>query len=237
MRIPGSRTLSKNFMNTKALLYDALQMEKVHEERHRLSLVRAMGFDGQWDNHRTFQIDFLRHNGLNRGVRFLEIGSGPLTLGIPLIRELDPGKYTGVDARESVTNLAYMEISRAGLAARNPRLIVSDNFGETALGDETFDMIWSFSVLYHLSDELVDEWFASLKKRLAPEGRYWANCNDRMEESRWLEFPFVNRSVDFYESVASRRDLALNVIGTIEALGFKGTGPEKGNIMIEVRHA
>jgi len=237
MRIPGSRTFKKYLYKTQHSFYDALQMDRVPEERHRIALINSMGFDGQWELHRTFQMDFLRRNGLTGNTRFLEIGSGPLTLAIPLMQELNPGNYTGVDVRESVTNLAYLEVSRAGLSARNPRLIVSNDFGATALGDATFDVVWSFSVLYHLSDELIEEWFTNLKNRLAPDGRYWANINDDMEESRWLEFPFVNRNVDFYETAASKQKMTLKTLGTLAELGFKGEGPEKNNTMIEIRHA
>jgi cyclopropane fatty-acyl-phospholipid synthase-like methyltransferase len=237
MHIPGSRTFQKYALKTKTAFYDILNMEQVPEERHRIALVKAMGFEGQWNNHRAFQMEFLRHNGLTGQTRFMEIGSGPLTLAIPLMRELDPGNYTGVDVRESVTNLAYLEISRAGVAGRNPRLIVSDDFGTAALGTETFDMVWSFSVLYHLNDDLVETWFENVKQRLAPHGRYWANINDRGSESQWLEFPFVNRSEDFYAAIAHKNGLALQSLGTIESLGFKGQGPEKMNIMLEVRHA
>ncbi len=237
MHMPGRRTVCNLIMKTQVFLFDALRMERVTEERHRLALVKAMGFDGQWDDHREFQMDFLRRNGLNQKTRFLEIGSGPLTLGVPLMQELGCGNYTGVDVRERVASLGYMEIARSGLSARNPRLIVSDKFGADFLGNETFDIVWSFSVLYHLNDDLIEEWFANVKKRLAPDGRYWANYNDRMEESRWLEFPFLNRSAEFYENVTARNGLTLNVLGTIEELGFKGLGPEKNNTMVEIRHA
>lgn len=237
MRMPGSRTIHKTFAGVQAFFYNTLNLEQVAEDRHRRALVEAMGFDGQWDDHRNFQMAFLRRNGLTPRTRFLEIGSGPLTLAIPLMQDLDPGHYTGVDVRDSVTNIGYMEIARAGLSARNPRLIVSDNFGATALGDETFDMIWSFSVLYHLNDALIEDWFANVRKRLAPDGRYWANYNDEIEESRWLEFPFVNRSVDFYAAVAEKNGLALTELGTLAELGFEGSGIEKNNNMFEIRHA
>lgn len=237
MRMPGSRTMKKYAMRVQSSLYDAFDMRRVPEERHRLALATAMGFDGQWDNHRMFQMAFLRDNGLTGATRFLEIGSGPLTLAIPLMQELDPGNYTGVDVRENVTNLAYMEVSRAGLASRNPRLIVCDDFGQAALADETFDMIWSFSVLYHLNDALIELWFANVKKRLAPGGRYWANYNSEIDESRWLEFPFVKRNLNFYEDLARKNDLTLEEKGTLAELGLKGAGEERNNIMIEVRHA
>lgn len=236
MRIPGSRTMSKYALKVQKFLYSALNLQRVPAEERRLTLVKAMGFEGQWDDHRAFQMEFLHRNGLTKDTRFLEIGSGPLTLGIPLIQTLNPQKYTGVDVRESVTNIAYDEISRAGLAGRNPRLIVSDNFGATALGDEMFDMIWSFSVLYHLSDDLIEEWFGTVKKRLEPEGRYWANFNDGMEEDRWLEFPFVRRELDFYEDIARKNGLELKFLGTLEGLGFAGSGAEKNNSMIEIQH-
>ena len=236
MRIPGSRTMARIVRKMRSVAYDVLGMDAIQEERHRQDLVTSMGFDGQWDDHRTFQMDFLRRNGLTGDTRFLEIGSGPLTLGLPLMQALKPGNYTGVDVRANVTNLAYTEIARAGLAARNPRLIVSDNFGASALGDETFDVIWSFSVLFHLSDDLVEDWFANVKRRLAPDGRYWANFNDGLNESEWLEFPFVNRNVEFYTGIAEKNGLSLRSLGTIAELGFAGAGAEKDNIMVEIRH-
>lgn len=61
-------------------------MDQVIDRRDHQALVEAMGFDGQWDEHRRFQMDFLRRNGLCRTTRFLEIGFGPLTLSIPIIR-------------------------------------------------------------------------------------------------------------------------------------------------------
>jgi hypothetical protein len=76
-----------------------------------------------------------------------------------------------------------------------------------------------------------------VKKRLASDGRYWANINNTLEESRWLEFPFVNRLEEFYEAMARRNGLTLKVLGTMKSLGFRGAGVEKDNIMIELRHA
>ena len=237
MRFPGSRTLNTSVLKAQNVLYRRLNMSRIPEEEHRLKLVEAMGFDGQWDDHRVFQMDFLRRRGMTETSRFLEIGSGPLTLAIPLMQELAPGHYTGVDVRESVMNLAYMEIARAGVSARNPRLIVAGDFGAAALGDETFDILWSFSVLFHLSDELIEEWFANVKRRLAPTGHYWANFNDGLEDSRWLEFPFLNRKAEFYEDIAQRNGLTMKTLGTIEELGFAGPGEDRKNTMIEIRHA
>lgn len=238
MHFPGSRTFAKYKLRSQQRFFDLFGMEAVIDERRRRALVVSMGFEGQWDDHRVFQMDFLRRNGLTPQCRFLEYGSGPLTLGLPLMRELEPGHYTGVDVRSSVMNLAYEEVHRADQTACNPRLIVANDFGASTLGEETFDMIWSFSVLYHLSDELVEGLFANIKRRLAPKGRYWANINTTVGngDEKWLEFPFMKREPGFYEEVAARNGLVMKQLGTIASLGFSGKGLEKDNTMLEFLH-
>lgn len=48
-------------------------------EKHRLE--DSMGFRGQFDEHRRFQIELLKNLGLKPGHQFLELGCGPLTAG------------------------------------------------------------------------------------------------------------------------------------------------------------
>lgn len=237
MRMPGSRTILRLTASVQDGLFELLAMNQVLERRERRERTIAMGFDGQWDEHQRFQLDFLRRNGLTSKSSFLEIGFGPLTLAIPLIRELSAGNYTGVDVREGVTNFAYRQLAKEGLAGKNPRLIVSDNFGAETLGDATFDILWSFSVLYHLNDDLAARWFAEAGRRLAPQGRYWANINVTEEESQWLQFPFLQRKPDFYANLASRNGLRMQVLGNLADLGFRGQGPERNNLLLEFARA
>ena len=65
-----------------------------------------MGFRGQFEKHRRFQMTFFRERGLVPSSRLLEIGCGPLTAGIPIIEYLEPGNYVGVDIRSSVLHLS-----------------------------------------------------------------------------------------------------------------------------------
>jgi cyclopropane fatty-acyl-phospholipid synthase-like methyltransferase len=232
MRTPGSRTFRNLSAKTQDGLFSLLAMERVIDRRERRERTIAMGFDGQWDEHQRFQMDFLRRNGLRGVTRFLEIGFGPLTLAIPLIRELDAGGYTGVDVREGVANLAYRILAKEGLAGKNPRLLVSDRFGAESLGDATFDILWSFSVLYHLEDALVAKWFGEVSRRLAPDGRYWANINVTEEESRWLQFPFLRRKPEFYADLAAQNGLQMQVLGSLADLGFRDQGAERLNLML-----
>src|ERR1700730_16469862 len=145
-----SRTRRNAKLALKGLVFDIGNLQEVLDVRRRYALEDSMGFRGQWDEHRRFQISFLREQGLSPSHRFLDIGCGPLTGGIPVIAYLRPNNYCGIDIRSSVLNLAWREVGIAGLSEKNPRLICSTSLGSDELGDEQFNFVFSFSVLYHL---------------------------------------------------------------------------------------
>jgi methyltransferase family protein len=196
-------------------------------EKHELE--DSMGFRGQLDEHRRFQIEFLREQGLTPSDRLLEIGCGPLTAGLPIINYLKPGNYTGVDIRNSVLNLGWTQIGKAGLSAKNPRLICSAAFGDDELDySEKFDYVFSFSVLFHFSDEVLDSYFGAISRRLVGEtGKCFANINDYLPSDKWLEFPFSHRPVEGYIDLASRHGLKTTNLGKIMNLGFRNETDEK----------
>lgn len=216
-------------------LFSAFRMQSLLERRECRELALAMGFEGQWDEHRRFQMAFLREHGLEPGHRFLEIGSGPLTLGIPMIGYLDKGCYTGIDVRASVNDIALKQIGRNHLAGKNPRIVTSADFGATEIGEAAYDRIFSFSVLFHLTDELAGQLFARVARTLAPGGTYFGNINTDVEESEWLEFPFVRRDVGFYRDLAARHGLVLDELGPMHALGFRHEDLERNNVVIRAR--
>lgn len=224
----------KEGLQAQAFTTFGMQSYLDRQEQEKLSL--AMGFVGQWDEHRRFQMEFLKSKGVEPHHRFLEIGSGPLTLGTALILYLDANRYTGVDVRASVNNIAYSELSKHALAEKNPRLLTSTSFGADEVGDVAYDFILSFSVMFHLTDELVTQLFERVGKTLAPDGRYWANINRHEDESRWLEFPFQKREPAFYGELAGRNGLEMTELGTLKDLGFGLDTPEKSNVFLEFRH-
>src|ERR1700733_15598110 len=143
-----SRPRRKAKLALKGLIFDKTNLQELVDVRRRQALEDSMGFRGQWDEHRRFQIDFLKSRGLDPSHKFLEIGCGPLTGGIPVIGYLNPNNYIGVDIRSSVLNLSWGEVGAAGLSAKNPRLICSSSFGSEELPDDQFDFVLSFSVLF-----------------------------------------------------------------------------------------
>jgi len=233
MRLPLSRTSAKLIHEAKGLIYDKANFQKMVDLRERHQLEDSMGFRGQWDDHRDFQIRMLKSLGLSPSHRFLELGCGPMTGGIPVIDYLDAGNYIGVDIRSSVLDMSWREIGKANLSAKNPRLICSRSFGdETLAPDQRFDFVYSFSVLYHLSDEILDAYFAAVSRRLSKGARCIANVNSHLPTDRWLEFPFIKRTVETYCDLAAKHSLSTENLGPIKNLGFAGEGTEKNNPLL-----
>ena len=97
-------------------------------------------------------------------------------------------------------------------------------------------MVWSFSVLFHLTDELLEACFAQVARRLRPGGAYVANINAEMPESTWLQFPFNRRDPAFYVAIAARHGLKMTERGTLESLGFRLDASEKNNRLLRFEH-
>lgn len=188
-----------------------------------------MGFRGQWDEHRRFQLAFLKEQGLLPTNTLLEIGCGPLTGGVPIIDFLEPGHYVGIDIRSSALDLAWGEVALARLSAKNPRLICSSSFGSTELAAQKFDFMLSFSVLYHLSDDVLRAYFSAVAQHLKPDGRCFAQINTTVNNSTWLQFPFLRRTVGAYADAAGLAGLRVSSLGTVESLGFRLPGEERAN--------
>jgi cyclopropane fatty-acyl-phospholipid synthase-like methyltransferase len=227
-----NRTRKKIIYSLKLRIFDAANFQEMLDLRDKYRLEDSMGFRGQFDEHRRFQIALLRERGLVPSHQLLEIGCGPLTGGIPIIQYLEPSNYVGVDVRSTVLDMSWKEVGKEGLSARNPRLICSSSFGAMELADQKFDFIFSFSVLYHLSDEILASYFDAVRTRLRPTGQCLANVNTRDKSSTWLQFPFLKRTIDDYRKLASACGLETTPLGEIKDLGFRLSGIEQHNQML-----
>jgi len=211
--------------------------QKMLDESEMRHLEDMMGFRGQWNEHRRFQVEFLKAMGLQSTSTLLEIGCGPLTAGLPVIAHINRGNYTGLDFRENVLNLAYRQIAKTELAAKNPRLICSETLGREELGDATFDFVLAFSVLYHLTDALLDTCFEQVSRHLGPGGMFFANVNTEHPGGTWLQFPFQRRELDFYREAAARSGMEMIDLGQLKDLGFRLGGVERLNNLLQFRLA
>lgn len=183
-------------------------------QRHGL-----VGRTDLWQMKRAFQIDFLRAQGLQPDDRVLDIGCGSLRGGAALINYLEAGHYCGIDVRENVLAEARRELQREKLAAKRPRLV---QIGDMATLDlqQRFDVLWAFSVLFHLADPILDACLGMAARHLEPEGWFFANVIVGVGvPGEWQGFPVVPRTLETYRALALRHGLHMRVLGSLAEVG------------------
>jgi len=200
-------------------------------ERHEL-----VGPPELWRQKRQFQIDFLRTTG---GLRpehyFCDIGSGTLRGGIPVIDYLEPAHYYGLEVRPEVVEQARRELAENHREHKQPSLLcVEDDLSKLELGRK-FDRIWAFSVLIHMTDEILSQCLSFVGRHLAPDGLFFANVNLAKAPNRtWGGFPVVSRELDFYQGVALSHGLKVRPLGTLRELGHvTGYANQDAQVMLE----
>lgn len=198
------------------------------ERRHAL-----VGPKHHWKMKRAFQIQFLKSVGLRPEHHLLDIGCGTLRGGVPLIEYLDTGHYCGLEAREEVLREGKKELHEANLEHKRPVLLAPTSLATLNLRKQ-FDFIWAFSVLIHMSDEVLEDSLSLVARHLSPAGVFHANVNvgDR-PEGEWQGFPVVSRSLEFYQQAAARHGLRVAALGTLKSLGHEtGATSQDAQIML-----
>jgi SAM-dependent methyltransferase len=211
---------------------------KICEEAYYLrTLVRATTRDERlrgmvgpptlWKMKREFQINFLKSVGLKPDNYLLDIGCGVLRGGIPIIQYLDAGHYYGIDVRPDAIMEAFRLLREAGLESKQPKLLAISHLKEVSF-DLSFDFIWAFSSLIHMSDEILDECLECVSRHLKPTGCLYANVHlGEDPDSKWLDFPLIFRPLDFYEEMAERRGLRIEYAGSLRTLGHVSGSPNQ----------
>ena len=184
------------------------------EQRHKL-----VGAPKNWKMKQDFQIKFLIEQGLDENDKFLDIGCGTLRGGIPIINHLNEGNYYGIDVRSNVIDEARKELKQEKLIDKNPKLFAFNEFSELKL-DTKFDVIFAYSVLIHLSDDILEECIKFVSNNISNEGVFYANINTvENVDGNWQGFPVVFRPIEFYKAMAEKFNLKLEVIGQLKDLG------------------
>lgn len=195
-----------------------------NKRRHGL-----VGRSDLWQMKRAFQIDFLRANGLRPGHHLLDIGCGSLRGGAALINYLDSGCYTGVDVREEALAEARQEMAREKLVGKKPNIVLASDGLDSLHFARGFDVVWAFSVLFHLSDEILETCFALVKKYLEPDaGVFYANVIfGHGPPGQWQGFPVMPRNLETYEALALRHGMRTERLGLLSGLGHHSGHPSQ----------
>ena len=146
--------------------------------------------------------------------------------GSPCLQEIE--NYFGIEVRGAVLEEGKKELSEHGLEHKKPQLICFDQFSELSF-DHKFDVLFAFSVLIHMKDEIVEKCIAFVSSVIDESGAFYANVNIvSYSDNNWQGFPVVFRSMEFYENLAKKNGLSVNAVGTLAELGHS-SGQELGD--------
>lgn len=129
---------------------------------------------GLWEEIGRLQLEFLRSRGLRPGHRFVDVGCGALRGGLHFVRYLESGRYHGLDINASLLEAGRRELEIAGLAGRDPRLLVDDGFRLQRFGSH-FDFGLALSVFTHLPMNVIVRCLVGVAETLAPGGVFFAS--------------------------------------------------------------
>jgi len=183
-----------------------------------------------WEMKRSFQLKFLRAHGLEPHHRIVDIGCGTLRGGIPIIEYLEAGLYTGIDARPQAIEEAREELRECGLENKRANLIATPALASVELEGHA-DVVWAFSVLFHMDDDALEKCFAFVGKSTDARAVLYANVvlGTKQRTGTWEGFPVVTRPFDEYVGVADRYGFEAADMGTLKELGHV-SGENKGDL-------
>jgi len=208
-------------------------------EQHRLGTL--VGPARYWKQIQKYQFNFLTGMGLKPHHTFLDIGCGPLSAGLALIPYLQQGNYVGIDVREKSIAEAHVQVAKAGLAGKNPLLVVSRTFGRDELSNGCkFDYIWASQIFYHLDDKKLEDCFEQVSVRMKVDSKFYADIlgyPNKVWDSpdlKWFEFNFYLHSLEALKDLAENYGLEMTCLGEIQEYGYpQGAGGLKHNKMLE----
>lgn len=141
------------------------------QRRHKL-----VGNPKYWKLKQKFQLEFLKQVGLSPSDKVLDIGCGTLRGGIPIIKFLDSSNYYGIEVRKEVLDEGFKEASEQKVMDKDPNLIHFEDFDALKI-DANFEYIFAFSVLIHMTDEIIEKCFHFVAENLTRDGVFYANVN------------------------------------------------------------
>ena len=119
---------------------------------------------------------------------------------------------------------------------KEPHLLKFEDFSSLKIAAK-FDIIFAFSVLIHLEDEIAEKCFHFVSNHLTESGCFLANVNlSSHKDGNWQGFPVVFRSLEFYKSIANRSNLSVRKVSNLRELGHvSNQGLADEQIMLEFK--
>lgn len=202
-------------------------------------LERLVGPAGIWPQLQQYQFNALTRLGLKPHHSVVDIGCGPLTVGLGLISYLDRGNYAGVDLLPEPLVEAYRRIAQHDLAHKNPTIVCSSTFGKRELEGRTFDFIWMSQLSYHLDDLQLVLLFEQARSMMHSSSVFLIDVIDPDlvldGHQTWRGFTYHFRAVELYEELAQHFSLSARRRGRLVDYGYPDKINLSRNTLLELR--
>lgn len=144
------------------------------------------GDDQIWREHQLMQFSFLRQRGLRPDWHVLDVGCGPMRLGVKLIPELTQGWYYGQDINAETLAFGQEILRDAGVEEGRYSLFANERFDFSAV-DKPIDVAFSNSLFSHLNLNSILICLQRVRPLLRSNGVYYSTFFALDRGSAWLE--------------------------------------------------
>jgi hypothetical protein len=214
-------------------------MTKFNPFDRETRLERLVGPAGIWPYLQQYQFNALTRLGLKPHHSIVDVGCGPLTVGVALIPYLDSGNYAGVDLLPEPLVEAHRRIAQRGLAHKNPTIVCSTTFGKRELEGRTFDFIWMSQLSYHLDDLQLVLLFEQACSMMHSSSVLLIDVIDPAIKSEghktWRGFSYHFRAVELNEELAQDFSLSVQRRGRLVDYGYPDKIDLSRNMLLEFR--
>lgn len=169
----------------------------------------------QWGLHtdKQFQLEYLKAHGLEPSMSLLDYGCGAAAAGRYFIDYLEEGHYVGVDISTGVIQEGRRRISKWGIEAKKPILLLDDGSLDSLLGlGRRFDVVWAQSVLTHMPPQDIEQLLCRIQGVMNEHSTFYANfarTDHQIRSSRMKDWYYP---VEFMERAAAAAGMNVTVM-------------------------